>query len=756
MADTENPHTKSQAISAPPQARQAGELRQFSDAVLELNIARKNFLIYPSHHEQVQRSLNKAFGRLIQALGDQAGFSLTILKNGFMVDQQELDSKNPVLKEFSQVLKQLGVAVLSFQNGLQKDELLRFLELLALEPREAALMVSQAEQGSTPEVSFKNIHFQCVDYSRLRVTEEEEIHKTSANAETDSIWRRFVTNLVEDGQTKDRQPHEHEPAPVYLANLMNQNGLDISKVLEQYKKTISEQLDQENLSEDSAAAENEDMGYFRLLIQELNPPLCRQFLSATFDSIERQPENNATERILRGLGQEVVLQILRYAKAEGKEISPSLFKLIHKVGHLSTASGAMLKTENLTQALPDNSMQQLLDREAYEVYVDDQYDQFLAETSLAPTLELDLNGLLLDPETGLNDRDINIHTSLALMRLMIISGDLGGYRDWARQLALILYELVDNQAFECLAEIFTSVQEEHQQQEGEKKKIAALVLRSFSDTKFISSLVDKVESADEANRPAAIALLAKLGEPAALEILDAMETAVSEQAVQSKLELLEPFGIIAAREAALRLDDPRSEVVCRMLRVVRRLGDPAIAESIRRLLDHEDADIRTEALTVLLKYKNPWGILRLREMLNAPWSAESAQAVSMAGDFKIGDVQAVLMGFVNRSGTLAADLERRTAALQALGKIGDPACIPELEKIAKRRHIFSKKYLLQFKQAMFASLGGYPFKAVENLIMMGLKQKDDTIRLTCNRLLKARRAQSMMRKEKMKDPDHAG
>jgi hypothetical protein len=71
-----------------------------------------------------------------------------------------------------------------------------------------------------------------------------------------------------------------------------------------------------------------------------------------------------------------------------------------------------------------------------------------------------------------------------------------------------------------------------------------------------------------------------------------------------------------------------------------------------------------------------------------------------------------------------------------LGRLGDSACVPELEKIAKRRRLFAQKKLRQLKQVMFESLGGYPFKDVEHLIMMGIKQKDASIRQTCRKLLR--------------------
>ena len=56
---------------------------------------------------------------------------------------------------------------------------------------------------------------------------------------------------------------------------------------------------------------------------------------------------------------------------------------------------------------------------------------------------------------------------------------------------------------------------------------------------------------------------------------------------------------------------------------------------------------------------------------------------------------------------------------------------------------------------MYESLGGYPFKDVEHLIMMGLKQKDDTIRRTCRKLLRIHHAKTKKMHDRMKAKPHA-
>ncbi|MEJ2037518.1 MAG: HEAT repeat domain-containing protein [Desulfosarcinaceae bacterium] len=751
MADTEKPHT-GQSEPGPPESIH----QQICDVIFDLNIARKNTLIYPSDHEQVQRSVQKAFDRLSEFLGTRKVFNLTVMKSGFMFREEMLDPRNPALKEFSAALRQQGVAAIAFQEELQKDELERFLGLLTLEPPDAMGASEQNAPARDRHKTFKHIQLHLIDYSRLRLTEEAEIQRGGGAAKPDSAWRELVASVTGHPPGQGQAGGDEVFDPAVLAEMMNSSRGDLSVAVDHYKKTLSQRMTQDDPDkEDAGEATDDGLPYFNLLIQKLNPELQQQFLAVAFDELSHRPQQEAATKMMQNMGQDVLMQMLQYAETGGKEISPSLLKLIQQIGHLPSSPRHVPASAQLGGGESAGDLRELFNREDYEVYVDEQYDQLLSSASLTPGSALSMKGLPLDLQTGIEDKQVNAHAALALMRLMVVSKDLEGYRDWARQLTLVFKDLADNEAFECLAQILKEVQEEQHRQDGEKKKIAALVARSFSEPEFVSSLVSKVEKAGQAARSAASALLSRIGEPVMLEILDALDKVASQEEVRQKIILLEPFGTAAAREAAQRTNDPRPKQICMMLQVVRALGNAQVAQDLRLLLDHDDAEVRMASLAVLLKFKNPWGILRLRELLSRPWSEETAQAMGMAGEYKVSEVRPVLLNFVTRGRALATDFERRTDALRALGRIGDPASVPVLEKIARRRPLFAKKNLLQFKQVMFESLAGYPFRDVEHLIMIGVKEKDETIRETCRKLLRAHHIKTRSKQDPKKASDHA-
>ena len=189
------------------------------------------------------------------------------------------------------------------------------------------------------------------------------------------------------------------------------------------------------------------------------------------------------------------------------------------------------------------NVQKLFNREAHEHYVDGDYDQILKNASIGYGEFPDLDGLVLDLESGLEDREVQCHAARALLRLMAVSGDAADYRDWARQLTLVIPELVELHAYSCLSDIWDFAQEEHlRQQEQEQFKVAGLVLKSFLQPRFVSGLVASVEKADATCMAEAMELFPRLGEPVVVEILDSMDGSESSEAEQGQIAAAQPRG----------------------------------------------------------------------------------------------------------------------------------------------------------------------------------------------------------------------
>jgi HEAT repeat protein len=328
--------------------------------------------------------------------------------------------------------------------------------------------------------------------------------------------------------------------------------------------------------------------------------------------------------------------------------------------------------------------------------------------------------------------NINCHVNRAMIELMCQSPDSEGYRSWARRLSYLLDDLLDTQAYDCLAETLAFVRGELDNPDKEKAKIADIVLDFFNGPEFVAKAVGRILKVHGEAGAQGIDFLIQLGEPVVVDIMDQLSTGETEIDRKVLIQLLDKFGPLAAREAVERLDDSRLTFLRMMIQIVRRLGDRQSAEHLRSLLEHADLGIRLEALGTLLRFKNNWGLIRLRELIDAPWSDFTQQAIALAGKFKVTEVVSTLIANAQRRG----EAPRQEASIRALGHIGDARAIPVLDKLARRRWSMSKKHQLRLKQVIFESLDGYAAQDIMDLLHFGITQKDAVIRSKCEKMLR--------------------
>ena len=107
-----------------------------SEAVIELNISRKNVGIYPPGHTQITKSIEQAHDILLRLFELRSEMTLGVAKDTLMVGQDYLDQKNPVYRDFAFSMNQQEIAAVTFISGLAKEELVSFHRILATKPEE--------------------------------------------------------------------------------------------------------------------------------------------------------------------------------------------------------------------------------------------------------------------------------------------------------------------------------------------------------------------------------------------------------------------------------------------------------------------------------------------------------------------------------------------------------------------------------------------------------------------------------------------
>lgn len=725
-------HPKPFAHNSSKKPAPGEDLQLVTQAVIDLHVARRNLLIYPLSHEQVKRSIAKAFKSIGQVAGPPPGITLIVMKDGIGVGDQTLDTKSSILADFASVLKHYQIATVTIQEGLHIKELARFLQLICLD--RGKIIDKGGVAAVVDGLDFKSIRLQAVDYSQLQVTEEKEIHRVSGEPEErGSIWQQFVSNFTAGHPTSDGElPSSMNPGQ--MARILNQKGLDVGQVVQHYQSTIAGATeagsDEESLTNELAA--------FQEMIKGLDDGLREQFLSATFDHCDQLPSASDAAYLCEGLGGDLIIEMLSQASSKGKKISPSLISFINKMGQadgLSSQQGMGADVAG-AEGFTSQSVESLLAHENYDTYVDSDYEKLLGQLG-GGTLASDRKeaGLTLSQQvTGeLTDEMIHSHVAHSITRLMTHSTNISEYRDWAKQLTYLLDDLLEHGAYDYLTKVMAFVRREKKKAgDQERAEIAGLVLDRFSDPQFVAKAIESAQAAARDDDPKALAFFMELGEPVVIEIFDGLDPEQTFLEQNMLIQILKNLKSLTAKEALERIKDPRPDYVRRMVRIIRKMGDSRSAEQIRKLMDHEDIDVRMEALATLLAFKNKWGLVRLRDLLSAPQGDAFEKAAGLAGRYRLRAMVPQLVAVASQRG----DVEPREVAIRALGKIGDPAAIPVLSKIARKRWILIKAQTRHLKRTVYETLGGYPIDAVHGLLRYGLKQKDAVVRESCENLLR--------------------
>ncbi|MGD8837579.1 MAG: hypothetical protein PVJ19_21740, partial [Desulfobacteraceae bacterium] len=281
-------------------------IRKKTQAVIDLHIARRTLMIYPKSHEQVKRSIVRAYKSLINIINANSTVTLAVMKDHIRIGDQLLGDGNIAVKNLARVLKHYKIATVTFRKGIEIKEFALFLQLICIDRNK--IMAKGGADALARRNKFRSIVIQSLDYSKLQVTDEEKIHRISgADVKQESVWQQFVSNLMVARTDEAGRPFD----PVHLAGILNNGALDLDEVVGHYSTVLAEA----EVSQAGRGKFPRELPAFRELIKELNSELKAQFLSATFDNYGQVSTMSDAAQLIKGLGGDLIIQMLRQASS---------------------------------------------------------------------------------------------------------------------------------------------------------------------------------------------------------------------------------------------------------------------------------------------------------------------------------------------------------------------------------------------------------------------------------------------------------
>jgi len=749
--------TETQDKSNPEQPQRAArelplDTRLLSEAVIELNISRKNVGIYPPGHLQITKSIDRAYEILQKLFEIRPEMTLGVAKDTLLVGHDYLDQKNPVYRDFALSMNQQEIAAVTFLSGLQKDELVKFHRVLTTKPED--IRASGGINKAMNDSAIVHIKIHVIDYRNFHATEEQEIVRSQSKSIGDKtgagLWQDFVTHLsagtlAGSGEQGVSLKEAERFDPAELARLLNERKLDAGAAIQSYDRIISDHVrecaEKKQLTSDQSAT----LGNLNKLLRELHPELRKQFLSVAFQRISTHASTVDANDLLGGFQDDMVIDMLSQASAEGKEISPTLTGLLGKLtkAHAQGASfatpqrsGPAPSPENreMPSILPEH-METLFAREMYENYVSEDYEAMLKRLTEGSERSQEKFSLEEFKKT-LEDDYLDFQIGRALLAFMAENIDEEDYKELAQKLMTIAPGFLKTGNFFLLWDIFETLRKHTMEKPVKGIRASAEEARKlFLTADFRAQALDAFEIWIKDKGQEAAGFIQALGSETVPGLMDIYSRDDSVGGKRIVFNLLCIFGEPAVREAHKRLNDSRSFFVRNLLIFLRRAGNQASIAYVRPLLQHQNPVLRMEALNTLLKLKDPEAIKTLGETIDSSDPDIAFQAISLAGQYRVREVTGDILTKIKRAVFFESDYRENEEIIRALGEIGDPCAVRDLEKLARAAWTLYPKSLLRMKEHLFESLERYPKESITDLLKIGMRLDNAAIQKSCQKLM---------------------
>jgi len=688
------------------------DVRLLSDAIIELNISRRNVAIYPKDHPAVENSLRRAYERLQRLFELRSEITIAIAKDTIIVDEHYLDKKNPVFREFALHLSRLNIAYVTFLKGLSIDELYRFHKLIS--EKEENLQ----EKLKEDEITHIRVGF--VDYSAFVFEEGKKERDKSGGKLLEKYIYGLMTGTL---RIKDIQDKLQEIPPTDVARIINKISADRIKE-EAYEEVITSYL--RRTSEGSFSAE----GIKKLMevIKSLRPDLKKQFLSSTVKYTSNKVDQMSNT--LREMSVDRVVEMITLLNEEGIVIPETLKNLLNEFAKCIPEEFGALEIGEKGLFIDDF----FIPRDLRDMMREEQFGRFVSDTyhkEIKKILETDVSQLKDTEYKDLKDEfsDEKIEEQYFYVLLDLISSKIlseNDYKFLTDKLKELSEIFIETGRYKEILKFIETI--ERNLSLNTFPQVTSSILNFIHSEKFILSIIDSLRIMGRQAREDAFKLVEYYGEEIIPALYDALIEEESKSVRRFLLSIITQLGPSAIPEAIKRLGDNRWYVKRNMLYIMNECGGEDIIPHVRNYCHHENIKVRTEALKCLLKFKDRYAIETLRESINSDNIEVSEQAIFLAGTFRLKELIPDLLKKLGKRGLTGADFHDKIPIIRALGEIGDPRVLGELRNILSMKSIIYRGAIEKLKEEIYKTLKNYPYSDIKDLVEAGLKSKNEVIK----------------------------
>ncbi len=236
---------------------------------------------------------------------------------------------------------------------------------------------------------------------------------------------------------------------------------------------------------------------------------------------------------------------------------------------------------------------------------------------------------------------------------------------------------------------------------------------------------------DEEEREAMIGLVSRLGQTMAAPISEALVDASDRSARRAYIEAMVALGSAVEEQVLGMVEDSRWFVVRNGVAILGRIGDDRSIEHLTSTLAHEDLRVRRETVLALAKLGGENAAALALGMIDDPEPEVRAATAMALGELEVEKAVRPLRKRLEEE----EDEDVQVQILRALGQLGDPGAVPEIEKRAVSS--FFSRSPRPVRIAAYKALSEIGTPHAVKLLEKALDDKDTEVRVAVRGMLKS-------------------
>jgi HEAT repeat protein len=700
------------------------DARLLSEAVIELNILRRSVGLYPPDHPALKDSINRALDLLNKLFELRSSITLGVAKNVLVIDEYTLDRKNPVFKEFALSLHNRGIAAVTFNSGLDAEELVSLHELITMRdgPVGSALLEIAEKK------SLNHIKLNPVDLSIFGFVEGQ----LKPGAPEGKIWEDYIHGLLE-GRLADRDAEDLVISipPEQVASIVNSEMLEDSPE-ETYDRVISTYLRRKS----RRGLNKEIFERFLSFVGTLRQDLKTKFLNRALN--QPHSDNADIERMFAEINEEDLIRFIEAFDKSSVTIPESLKNLVDKLIHTRAEGKTVFDISYKGKVLIDDidideNIINLLKEDRFRDFVNEQYRREL--DMMLRGIEGEESQLTETVREGNTERLVDRTFSDVMLELL--ESDLPNsddYLGFLTRLSGLANAFLETGRFQELCDVYNTIYS--QALSGRfKNEASSMIEYFFRSDEFIRNLVEAFKLWGIYDQEGAMRLARVLKFYLLTPLIDIFSEETDMNMQKFFLSLLSKMGSDVSREAVRRLSDERWYVIRNMILLIKESGGRNYIKLIRPFAKNKNKLVCMEAIRTLVHFGDRDGISFLKIYLRSDDPELREEAANISGIYRVKEAVPYLIEIVEKRDLFGYEAYYKIPVIRALAKIGDIRAVEPLMSIYKSKGILFRSKLNELKTEIFKTIKSYPAYAVKPLIELGTKSRNKEIKSLSDRLL---------------------